>query len=217
MKAKPFFTTLVVAAMLAVAREFTEPKTFGDIKGLPDHAEWINACHEELSSVRVEACVGTVSSVLFASTCARVAVPVCFTLKKGLDVDGSIRRKARLVVCGNLERFMDLDTYASTSRAQSLRAFCAKAALHKLRIFSFDVQSAYLSADLDREVFVMPPPLADCPAGHVLRLHRAMYGLVDSARAWQRKATQVFLGVGFIRSKADQCLFTLITPSGGNY
>ena len=48
LKAKPFFTTLVVAAMLAVAREFTEPKTFGDIKGLPDHSEWINACHEEL-------------------------------------------------------------------------------------------------------------------------------------------------------------------------
>ena len=213
LKAKPFFTTLVVAAMLAVAREFTEPKTFGDIKGLPDHSEWINACHEELlqfESKRVW------EPFPRSSLPPRARVLPCqyvFALKKGLD--GSIRRKARLVVCGNLERFMDLDTYASTSRAQSLRAFCAKAALHKLRIFSFDVQSAYLSADLDREVFVMPPPLADCPAGHVLRLHRAMYGLVDSARAWQRKAAQVFIGVGFIRSKADQCLFTLTTPSGG--
>ena len=55
-----------------------------------------------------------------------------FALKKGLD--GSTRRKARLVVCGNYERNMDLNTYAATSRAQSLRAFCAKAALNKLRI-----------------------------------------------------------------------------------
>ena len=42
-----------------------------------------------------------------------------------------------------------------------------------------------------------------------------MYGLVDSARAWQKKAALVFKRVGFTRSKADQCLFTMNTPSGG--
>ena len=72
----------------------------------------------------------------FRETCFLRTLACCranvFTLKKGLD--GSMRRKARLVVCGNYERNMDLNTYAATSRAQSLRAFCAKAALHKLRI-----------------------------------------------------------------------------------
>ena len=81
-----------------------------------------------------------------------------------------MRRKARLVVCGNYERNMDLNTYAATSRAQSLRAFCVKAALHKLRISSYDVQGAYLSADVERDVFVLPPPLSNCPEGFVYKL-----------------------------------------------
>ena len=72
----------------------------------------------------------------FRETCFLRTLVCCradvFALKKGLD--GPMRRKARLVVCGNYERNMDLNTYAATSRAQSLRAFCAKAALHKLRI-----------------------------------------------------------------------------------
>ena len=41
--------------------------------------------------------------------------------------------------------------------------------LHYTRI-SYDVQGAYLSADVERDVFVLPPPLSNCPEGFVYKL-----------------------------------------------
>ena len=124
----------------------------------------------------------------FRETCFLRTLVCCranvFALKKGLD--GSMRRKARLVVCGNYERNMDLNTYAATSRTQSLRAFCAQAALHKLRIPPTTFKRVYLSADVERGVLFS---YNHCRTAwnDSSSSYRAMYGLVDSARAWQRR------------------------------
>ena len=79
--AKPFFTSLAITALLALAQEFTEPKTFGDVKGLPDKAEWIAACHEE-TAIWIEKSLGTVSARHASCGHSCAAVPMSLYLRK---------------------------------------------------------------------------------------------------------------------------------------
>ena len=158
--AKPFFTSLAITALLALAQEFTEPKTFGDVKGLPDKAEWIAACHEELLQFESKRVWEPFPRDMLPAGTRVLPCQYVFALKKGLD--GSMRRKARLVVCGNYERNMDLNTYAATSRAQSLRAFCAKAAIHKLRIPPMTFKECICLPTWKGGGVVLLQPLSNC-------------------------------------------------------
>ena len=70
---------LAITALLALAQEFTEPKTFGDVKGLPDKAEWIAACHEE-TAIWIEKSLGTVSAR--HASCGHSCVPMSLHSRK---------------------------------------------------------------------------------------------------------------------------------------
>ena len=72
---------LAITALLALAQEFTEPKTFGDVKGLPDKAEWIAACHEE-TAIWIEKSLGTVSARHASCGHSCVAVPMSLHSRK---------------------------------------------------------------------------------------------------------------------------------------
>jgi len=45
------------------------------------------------------------------------------------------------------------------------------------------------------------------PITHVLRLKKAIYGLVQAARQWWKKFKEVMAGCNYYPSKADPCLF----------
>ena len=72
---------LAITALLALAQEFTEPKTFGDVKGLPDKAEWIAACHEE-TAIWIENSLGTVSARHASCGHSCAAVPMSLHSRK---------------------------------------------------------------------------------------------------------------------------------------
>ena len=81
-----------------------------------------------------------------------------------------MRRKARLVVCGNYERNMDLNTYAATSRAQVYARFVLRACTTQATNTSYDVQGVYLSADVESGGVFLLQPLSICPKGFVYKL-----------------------------------------------
>jgi hypothetical protein len=72
-----------------------------------------------------------------------------------------------------------------------------------------DVSNVFLHGDLEEEVFMKLPP------GHpqsgnfmlVCKLHKSIYGLKQSSRAWHAKLSIAFEGLGFTRSIADFSLF----------
>lgn len=80
----------------------------------------------------------------------------------------------------------------------------------KLHIRHLDVKSAYLNGELEEEIFL------DQPEGFqkrrhkskVLRFQKSLYGLKQSARAWNKRATEVLNLIGFQQKNADQCLYT---------
>ena len=70
-----------------------------------------------------------------------------------------------------------------------------------------DIRSAYLTADMDIECFMEPPPGFDAPKGHIMRLDKALYGTKQGARLFHQKFRKDLIKWGFKASSADPCCF----------
>ena len=90
----------------------------------------------------------------------------------------------------------------------SLRTILAIAAERDLELIQLDVKTAFLYGDLREELYM------EQPAGfkvkgredEVCRLHRSLYGLKQSSRAWNEKFNSFLLKYGFTRGLADPCV-----------
>ena len=81
-----------------------------------------------------------------------------------------------------------------------------------------DVETAFLRGDLEEEVYM------DCPEGMVdigedeaLLLKSTIYGLVQNARQYYKKATSILKYLGFTGGTVDPCLFYQETEKGKVY
>ena len=71
-----------------------------------------------------------------------------------------------------------------------------------------DVKNVFLHGELQEEVYMQPPPGYNGIKGNmVCKLHKAIYGLKQSPRAWYAKLSSVLEKAGFMRSNADSSLF----------
>ncbi|KAM1687292.1 hypothetical protein ACFX2K_035287 [Malus domestica] len=83
-------------------------------------------------------------------------------------------------------------------------------------LFQMDVNNAFLHGDLEEEVYMKLPsshPRENEP-NKVCRLHKAIYGLKQSPRAWYSKLSSVLEVAGFKRSHADSSLFVQSSIAG---
>ena len=71
-----------------------------------------------------------------------------------------------------------------------------------------DFSTAYLNSEIDRPVYLKPPPGMDIPPGHCLKLKKALYGLRQSGNLWNTTINQHLISMGFTRSIVDTCLYT---------
>ncbi|CAB0001583.1 unnamed protein product [Nesidiocoris tenuis] len=121
--------------------------------------------------------------------------------------------KARLVVKGCAQRpGLDYtETFSPVVKYTSLRYLFALAAKEDLDITHMDVTTAYLHGPLEEEIYVSPPAEIRPPAnkpGH-WKLKKAIYGLKQSGRCWNRRLNDVLTSCGLKPSKADPCVFIL--------
>jgi hypothetical protein len=72
-----------------------------------------------------------------------------------------------------------------------------------------DVNNVFLHGDLEEEVFMKLPPRHPQSGNSILvcKLHKSIYGLKQSSRAWHAKLSFAFEGLSFTRSTADFSLF----------
>ena len=126
------------------------------------------------------------------------------------------RYKARFTPRGFEDRTGSNDTYASTAMPKSLKIFMAFAVKHKLFITQLDVTTAYLHAPLAEDIYVEQPEgfASTTHPDWVCHLRRALYGLKQSARAWEKKLTEVLLLLDFKRLKNDHSIFILVDEHG---
>jgi hypothetical protein len=90
-------------------------------------------------------------------------------------------------------------------------------ALLGLHAGQFDIETAFLYGELEEELWMSLPDGYDdylqvrgintSNKTHCLKLNKAIYGLVQAARQWWKRFTEVMDGLGFEPSKADPCLY----------
>ncbi|KAL6278328.1 hypothetical protein ACE6H2_021929 [Prunus campanulata] len=133
--------------------------------------------------------------------------------------DGSIERhKARLVARGFTQTYgVDYkETFAPVAKMNTVRVLLSIAVNKEWPLYQMDVKNAFLQGDLEEEVFMKLPP------GHpqsnnpnlVCKLHKSIYGLKQSPRAWYAKLSSVLKAVGFQSSNADSSLFVRRRSAG---
>ena len=70
-----------------------------------------------------------------------------------------------------------------------------------LVIEQMDVETAFLNGNLASEVYVKEPEGYDDGTGRVCTLHKALYGLRESPRAWYECLDEFLRSLGFVRRK----------------
>jgi len=125
--------------------------------------------------------------------------------------DGSINvYKARLVARG-YEQILGIDydeTFSPVVRLTSLRIIFALSVGYNLIIHTMDVDTAFLNAPLEEDIYIKPPTGFNLPPGtNCFKLLKALYGLKQSPRAWNIHSNGQLLGMGFTKLISDTCIY----------
>jgi hypothetical protein len=129
-----------------------------------------------------------------------------FVFKTKMDVDGNVlRRKARFVACGYSQRpGVDFDeTYAQVGRMVTIRALLRKCAIEKLYTRHADIERAYTNASINERIIINKHG----DPGKFWILKRALYGLKQSAKAWNDELNNTLLKQRFQKAKSEPCLY----------
>lgn len=134
-----------------------------------------------------------------------------FILGKKYDANGNfLKYRSRLVAQGHRQQHGRdyFFTEAPTPSDDTLRVFMALAAFLSLCIYAYDIPTAFLNAPLTEELYLrFPPGLRDSDNSGYYRLHKAIYGLKQSARQWYLTFSTAIQSLGFQKSSYDSCLF----------
>lgn len=117
-------------------------------------------------------------------------IPSTWAYRSKLGPDNSIiERKARIRAQGfrQVHGLNFEESFAPTGKPASLRLPISHAAHHDLRIHQLDVRSAFLTCSLSVKVVLLPPPGYLDKANIFLELHKAIYGLKQSALVWYKR------------------------------
>ena len=122
--------------------------------------------------------------------------------------DGSLKPKARLVVLGFQEVCLqDLDTSSPTCSKSSWHVLLTVASYRGWAPIAVDISTAFLQGGaLQHEVYVQPLQELHAP-GQLLKLQKAVYGLVDAALHWFSSLHKYVLSIGAIVVPFDPAIY----------
>ena len=78
-------------------------------------------------------------------------------------------------------------------------------------IYQYDVDHAFIYADLDKEIYVIQPIGFEKGTRKVCRLRKALYGLKQSPRLWYKHLTSILGDIGFKTLPYDDGVFIYTT------
>lgn len=124
--------------------------------------------------------------------------------------DGTINKyKARLVAKGFNQKYGQdySDTYSPVVKPITVRTVLTIALTSKWPLIQLDVNNAFLNGQLHEDVYMQQPQgFIQGESTLVCKLHKAIYGLKQSPRAWYESLTNTLISFGFQQSKCDPSL-----------
>jgi hypothetical protein len=135
------------------------------------------------------------------------------------DKVGGVRFKARFVAkgFGQVPSVDFTESYSPVANDPSIRTALAVSLYKEWDVECIDVEASFLNATLDEEVFMeFPKGFEGNNEGgtKVLKLDKAVYGLVQAPLAWHRDLTSKLTMEGLEKSKTDPCIFYLKANDG---
>lgn len=184
-------------------------------KDNPFRLNWWAAMQEENRSLWSHKCFSFVKAPPGTHT---VGCKWVYAVKRPEEGQSQLTFKARLVAQGFSQREgIDYDElFAPVASHTTVRAFLSLANYHDLEIQQIDVKTAFLYGELpeNQTVHMKSVPGFPCPAGHVCRLHKSIYGLKQASRRWHQRWKEELLGKGFTPSDSDPALFVKVDKEG---
>ena len=115
------------------------------------------------------------------------------------------KRKTRICFGGHRcilgQDYTKIDAYAPVPTWGTIKLQLALTALHGLKLKAFDCTAAYLQTEIDKEMYVKPPPglmtLLGKNNGDIWKLNKAMYGYPRGANLWFQKLFKYLKEYGF--------------------
>jgi hypothetical protein len=178
------------------------PSTHAEAMSSP---AWKEAVERELAA---HAQNGTWVAAQLPAGCKAIGYKWVFKLK--LNPDGTVERhKCRLTAKGYAQREgTDYnDTFAPTLHFNTLRILLAIVAADNYELHHLDVETAFLNARVKEDLYMLPPEGVACPAGSVLKLQKALYGIKQAPHEWHAEIRGTLLSIGYSACEQDQCLF----------
>ncbi len=128
-----------------------------------------------------------------------------FKIKCG--VDGEVKRyKAKLVARGFTQTFgvNYKETFAPIAKFVSIRCILALMTIEDMDIHQMDVKTTFFNGDLEKEIY-MEQPKGFTHEGEqlVCKLHKSLYDLKQSPKAWNQKLDVFLKNIKFVRNDVD--------------
>ena len=153
---------------------------------------------------------GTWDLVVLPSGKSPVGCHWVYTVKVGPD--GQVDPlKACLVAKGYTQVYGSNygNTFSPVAKIASVCLLLSMAAMCSWPIYQLDIKNVFLHGDLANEVYMeqLPGFVAQGESGLVCRLHRSLYGLKQSPRAWFDRFSSIVQEFGMLRSTANHSVF----------
>jgi hypothetical protein len=189
----------------------SNPKTYAEAMSHPDTAQWEMACADKMRTFEN---MGIYKIVPHPEGRKVVGSKWVFRIKH--RPNGEIQKyKARIVAQGfmQIEGVNYNETFAPVTKLSSIRAILAIGAELNLEVHQMDIKSAYLNADLNKEISMVPPPGFDIPEGMVLCLNKAVYGTKQGGRMWYIDIHTMLEEMGYTHLECDHAVFICVRDS----
>jgi len=132
-----------------------------------------------------------------------------YNLKTGSN--GNVKYKSRLVAKGFTQEYgVDYhETFSPVVRSSSIRLLFALSVNLNLVIYHVDVNTAFLNSELDKQIYMYQPEgfVKKGQEDLVCYLKRAIYGLKQSSRLWNKNVENFLLKLDFTKSVYEPCIF----------
>jgi hypothetical protein len=113
------------------------------------------------------------------------------------DVKHDGRHKARLVADGHLTEVPLESVYSGVVSLRGIRILVFLAELNQMETWATDIGNAYLEAVTSENLYIIAGAEFGDLQGHVLLIHKALYGFRTSGKRWHERLADCLRGLGF--------------------
>lgn len=190
------------------------PKNVEEALSRPDAYLWQEAMDSEMASMSAKAAL-----LLVQRTAGMHVVGSKWVFDYKHDAAGTVNRyKARLVMQGFTQiKGLDYDeAWAPCPARATVRCLLAIAAERDLEVRGLDIKTAYLNAEMDKDLYIEQPEGYERGGPNwVCKVLQALYGAKQAGKLWYEHLAKTLTVAGMTPSKADPCLFLWHHPDHG--